>query len=121
MLESVIIPLTRGDKISCDLFDSTSYSVNWSFAMAQYKKIPVDFNTECFFQEMQLVMKWFLNWELGRSDHMWRTLASLWSKGDSTFSRKMITDSFECERSLEIIASGKHPPFCQRVAVNMVI
>ena len=89
--------------------------------MAQCKKIPVDFNTECFFQEMQLAMKRFLNWELGSSDHMWRTLASLWSKGDSTFSRKMITDSFECERSLEIIASGKHPPFCQRVAVNMVI
>ena len=66
-------------------------------------------------------MKLFLNWELGPSDCMWRTLVSLWSKEDSTFSRKINIDSFEGERSLESKTAGKHSPFCQRAAVKTVI
>ena len=41
---------TRGSKISCDSFDSTSYFTNWSFAVSRCKKIPVDFKIECLFK-----------------------------------------------------------------------
>ena len=81
---------TRGNKISCDSFDSTSYSVNWSFAVAWCKKIPVDFDIECFFNPWNAIGNEAIL-ELG----IW----TIWpyvenfgitlEQGDNTFSRKI--------------------------------
>ena len=46
---------TRGSKISCDSFDSTSYFTNWSFAVSRCKKIPVDFKIECLFKPWKAI------------------------------------------------------------------
>ena len=102
LLESVIIPLREVTRLAAIRSIVPPIPSTDPLPWLDAKKFQWTLTLNVFsIHEMQLAMKRFLNWEFGPSGHMWRTLASLWSKEITLFLEKLV-DSFECGRSLEI-------------------